>query len=158
MIFDFDLTLFDSSPIKHLMDKRKWALVYENIYLCSFYPYVLNMLKQLKLNNIQTAIVSNAPRSYVTKVLGFYGVKFDMIVCYYDVRQHKPNPDGINQVLKYFAIQNHEAIYVGDNDLDYQTAVNANIDFYGVSWGNFFQKINYIEFSNLTVILKSKKK
>jgi len=31
MIFDFDLTLFDSSPIKHLMNQRQWSLVYKNL-------------------------------------------------------------------------------------------------------------------------------
>lgn len=144
VIFDFDLTLFDSSPIKPLMDKRKWASVNENIHRCSFYPNALNMLQQLKLNNIQTAIVSNAPSSYVKKVLGFYGVKIDMVVCYHDVKQHKPNPEGVYKVLTYFAIKNHEAIYVGDNDLDYKTAINANVDFYGVSWGIYSQEVNFI--------------
>lgn len=158
VIFDFDLTLFDSSAIKPLMDKRKWVTVYENIHRCSFYPNVLNTLKQLKLHNIQTAIVSNAPSSYVKKVLNFYSVEIDMIVCYHDVKEHKPNPEGINNVLNYFSIKNHEAIFIGDNDLDYQTADNANIDFYGVSWGDFSQETNFIKYDNFTNILIGKKK
>lgn len=158
VIFDFDLTLFDSSAIKPLMDKRKWSSVYENIHRCSFYPDVLDTLKLLKLNSTQTAIVSNAPSSYVKRVLNFYHVKIDMVVCYHDVNQHKPNPEGMNKVLNSFSIKNHEAIYIGDNDLDYQAATNANIDFYGVSWGDFSQEVNFIEYRNLANMLISKKK
>ena len=74
VIFDFDLTLFDSSKIKHLMDEKQWSMVYKNIDKCSFYPNVLNLLSQLSENNIKIAIVSNAPSSYIKKVLNFFNI------------------------------------------------------------------------------------
>lgn len=144
MIFDFDLTLFDSSAIKPLMDQRQWSLVYKNINRGSFYPFALSALNKLRENTTNIAIVTNAPSSYVKKVLKYFKVEIDFIVCYHDVKQHKPNPEGIYKVLNHFNIKNYEALYVGDNDIDYLTACNANIKFFGVPWGTFAQKVNMV--------------
>ena len=158
VIFDFDLTIFDSSLVKSFMDKRLWSLVYKNLHNCTFYPDVLNSINQLKNNNIKIAIVSNAPATYIKKVLTFYSINIDFIVCYHDVYKHKPSAEGINKVLNHFSIKNHEAIYIGDNDIDYLTAKNANIDFLGVSCGMFSQKINTIDYCNFINTINSKKK
>jgi phosphoglycolate phosphatase len=74
------------------------------------------------------------------------------------VYKHKPSAEGINKVLNHFSIKNHEAIYIGDKDIDYLTAKNANIDFLGVSWGMFSQKINTIDYGNFINTINSKKK
>lgn len=156
VIFDFDLTLFDSSKIKHLMDEKQWSMVYKNIDKCSFYPNVLNLLSQLSENNIKIAIVSNAPSSYIKKVLNFFNIDIDFIVCYHDVNKHKPNCEGILKVLEYFSIEKSETIYVGDNNMDYETANNANIDFFGVPWGVFSKEVTIISYENFINIIKSK--
>ncbi|MDD2384595.1 MAG: HAD family hydrolase [Sulfurospirillaceae bacterium] len=149
VIFDFDLTLFDSSTIKVLMDKRQWSLVYQNIDKCNFYPNAIDTLERLYNNGIKTAIVSNSPKTYVRKVLSFYNVDIDFIVCYHDVGNHKPHPEGIFKVLDYFSINNKEAIYIGDNDIDYTTAQNANVDFFGVSWGIYSRQVKMISYQTL---------
>ena len=154
VIFDFDLTLFDSSKIKHLMDKRQWAMVYKNIDRCSFYPNVLNFIEELRKKSIYIALVSNAPASYIKKVLKFFNIDFDFIVCYHDVNKHKPNPEGIHKVLEYFSIDKTETFYVGDNDIDYKTAHNAKINFYGVPWGTFSQEVRIIHYENFINLMK----
>lgn len=154
VIFDFDLTLFNSSLLKSYMDNRQWSLVYKNIPLCDFYPNALDTLNQLKLKKIKIAIVSNAPSSYVKKVLSFYNLDIDLVVCYHDVTTHKPSPEGIYRVLNHFSISNNEAIYIGDNNIDYQTANSANVNFYGVSWGVFSRKTNFIEYQNFIDLLR----
>lgn len=155
VIFDFDLTLFDSSAIKHLMDKRQWLLVYKNINKCSFYPNSLSTLSKLRENNINIAIVSNAPSSYVKKVLAYFSVEIDFVVCFHDVKQHKPNPEGVYKVLNHFNIKNNQTLYIGDNDIDYNTAYNANIDFFGVPWGTFTQEASIINYANfISMIIK----
>lgn len=154
VIFDFDLTLFDSSSLKLYMDNRQWSLVYKNIPFCNFYPNAIDLLNKLKAKNIKTAIVSNSPTSYVKKVLSFYNVNIDLVVCYHDVTTHKPSPEGIYRVLNHFSISNDEVIYIGDNNIDYQTANSAHINFYGVSWGVFSQKTNFIEYQNFINFLK----
>lgn len=144
VIFDFDLTLFDSSLLKTHMQKREWALVYRNIPNCSFYPNSIETINKLREKNITVAIVSNSPRTYVTKVLEYYNINVDYIVCYHDVSQHKPNPEGVFKVLNHFFITTEEAIYIGDNDIDYYTAYNAQVQFLGVPWGIFSKSTNKI--------------
>lgn len=154
VIFDFDLTLFDSSAIKVFMDKRQWPLVYQNINKCNFYPNAIDILGRLYDNGIKTAIVSNAPKTYIGKVLSFYDLDIDFIVCYHDVRSHKPYPEGIFKVLNYFLISNNEAIYIGDNDIDFITAQNANVDFFGVSWGTYSRQVKMISYDTFCTIPK----
>ena len=146
LIFDFDLTLYDSSSIKPFMDTGQWPIVYKNIHNCSFYNGAIDTLKSLKKNGFKIAIVSNAPRIYITKVLSYYDINIDYLVCYHDVQHHKPNPQGIYQVLNYFRINNKEALYIGDNDIDYNTAYNAQVQFFGVPWGRFSMRIQIINF------------
>ena len=149
VIFDFDLTLFDSTLIKPYMDKRKWSIVYKSIPQCSFYPGALEAIKRLRENNIKIAIVSNSPSTYVSRVLEYYGVKIDYIVCYHDVIHHKPNPDGVYKVLTHFSLSKADVIYIGDNDIDFNTANNAQVKFFGVPWGIFSQQINKIDYNIL---------
>lgn len=148
VIFDFDLTLFDSSEIKYLMDQRKWSQIYKNIDKYSFYPFAISTLSKLRENNINIAIVSNAPSSYVKRILTYFSIKIDFIVCYHDVKKHKPNPEGVYKVVNYFKNKNHEVLYIGDNDIDYNTAYNANIKFYGVPWGEFSYETNIINYNS----------
>lgn len=157
VIFDFDLTLFDSSEIKHFMDERQWSMVYKNINRCSIYPNVRNILNELKNKNIYIALVTNAPSLYIKKVLNFFDLNFDFIVCYHDVNKHKPNPEGINKVLEYFSIDNTETFYVGNDDIDYKTAYNANINFFGVPWGTFSQEVRIIHYEKFIDIIKTTK-
>ena len=148
VIFDFDLTLFDSSLLKPYMDNRQWALVYRNIPKCSFYPHTVETIKALRKNNIKVAIVSNSPNSYVSKVLQYCGVTVDYSICYHDVNKHKPSPEGVYKILNYFSITADELLYIGDNDIDYNTANNADIRFFGVSWGTFSKNPHKIDYSN----------
>ena len=149
VIFDFDLTLFDSSLIKPYMDKREWSLVYKNIPRCSFYLDALEAVKRLRENNIKIAIVSNSPSTYVSRVLRYYDVYIDYIVCYHDVIQHKPNPEGIYKVLNHFSLSKADVVYIGDNDIDFNTANHAMVQFFGVTWGNFSQHIEKIDYNIL---------
>ena len=145
VIFDFDLTLFDSTLLKPFMDKRQWSLVYKNIPKCSFYPSTLEVLGVLKENNIKIAIVSNAPSAYVTKALDHYKMSMDYLICYHDVKKHKPSPEGIHKVLDFFSCSVEEAIYIGDNDIDYNAAKNSKINFFGVPWGSFSKEVKRID-------------
>ncbi len=148
VIFDFDLTLFDSSSIKPYMDSRQWSLVYKNIPNCSFYPNALKTIEKLRAKNIKIAIVSNSPKSYVSKVLAYYGVVVDYVICYHDVRRHKPSPEGVHKVLNHFNITASEALYIGDNDIDYNTSHSAKVRFYGVPWGSFSQEVQKIDYKS----------
>ena len=61
---------------------------------------------------------------------------FDVVISADDVTIPKPDPAGINMALKRLGIKNKkEVLYIGDNDIDYDTATNAGLDAMLVTWG-----------------------
>ncbi len=150
IIFDFDLTLFDSLSLDGLRSRREWNIVYEKLKECSFYPGVKEALNSLKELGIKTAIATNAPETYVKKALAYHGIEVDFIVAYHDVAKHKPDPEVIRKILMNFALSNKNIVYIGDNDIDYQTAHNIKAKFYGVEWGKFSANdVVCVNYSNL---------
>ncbi|HIU21081.1 MAG TPA: HAD hydrolase-like protein, partial [Candidatus Limadaptatus stercorigallinarum] len=47
----------------------------------------------------------------------------------------KPAPDSVNEILRALDVPREAAVYVGDSDVDADTARNAGVDFVGVGWG-----------------------
>lgn len=55
----------------------------------------------------------------------------DLVVTIRDVARPKPHPDLLLKAVNHFELEPHEAIYVGDADLDREAAVRAGIPFLG---------------------------
>lgn len=100
------------------------------------YPGILELVEKLKKSGIKTAVSTNKA-DVPAQELGreyFNGI-FDLIVGQQDGLKVKPAPDSVNKILTILDIQKKDAIYIGDSDVDVQTAKNSGLDFIGVSWG-----------------------
>lgn len=100
------------------------------------YPGILELVEKLKKSGIKTAVSTNKA-DVPAQELGreyFNGI-FDLIVGQQDGLKVKPAPDSVNKILSILDIQKKNAIYIGDSDVDVQTAKNSGLDFIGVSWG-----------------------
>ena len=100
------------------------------------YDGIMELLAQLKKQGYITAVISNKYDAAVKELATLY---FDGLLSAAvgeggDVRP-KPEPDGINKVLKQFGLSKEETIYVGDSDVDVITAHNAGLFCVGVTWG-----------------------
>ena len=110
-----------------------------------FYPSTVKaykdekeVLKALKDAGYQLGVVTNKGLPLTIYSLEICGIKsfFDVIVSADDVAEPKPNPTGIFKAMEALNIQNKgDVLYVGDNDIDYETATNAGVDAMLVSWG-----------------------
>lgn len=103
-------------------------------------PYngIIDMLKKLKNDGYKTAVVSNKFDSAVKDLcLKYFGSLIDFSAGENELSgiRKKPAPDTVLKVLKEFNLSFDEAIYVGDSEVDIQTAKNANIDCISVLWG-----------------------
>lgn len=102
------------------------------------YPGIMEMLKSLNDAGIKTAIVTNKNtlaatelwqqlfRDTVTLVVGedeAHGIR------------KKPEPDMVMEALKRLDVSPEEAVYVGDSEVDVETARNASMDGVFVLWG-----------------------
>ena len=47
----------------------------------------------------------------------------------------KPTPDEVDEVLRLLNMERNRAVYIGDSEVDIETAANAGMDCIGVSWG-----------------------
>ena len=101
------------------------------------YPGVKELLTYLKNNNIKFALITSKGKiatKYALKVTGLEDI-FDVIVTSDDVKEVKPNPEGVYFAMKKLNVLNKKnVIFVGDSNYDYQTSVNANISFAYVSF------------------------
>lgn len=100
------------------------------------YDGILEVLQQLKARQVKMAIVSNKGDGAVKELTRLFFA--DYIAASQGVRdgiRKKPAPDSVLEALKLLGSRPEEALYVGDSEVDYHTAVNAGVDCVLVSWG-----------------------
>lgn len=101
-------------------------------------PYngVLELLKEIKAKGYKTAVVSNKFDAAVKKICPkYFNGYIDIAIGESEIVQKKPAPDSVYIALKELGCDKSQACYVGDSDVDANTAKNACIEFIGVSWG-----------------------
>lgn len=136
IILDLDGTLINTDALEPLRAEGRWRDVPKHLHLCSRYEDVVDVLNTARTAGIKVALFTNAPSNYVQNLLKYFDLTVDFIVAFHDVRYHKPHSEGVDKILRHFSIQNHEAIYFGDSDLDKEAAFNAGVEFFAVDWGS----------------------
>ncbi|MBR2275134.1 MAG: HAD family hydrolase [Lachnospiraceae bacterium] len=100
------------------------------------YQGIVPAILRLRELGIMTAVVSNKKDSAVQELCEIYFKGcFQAAVGERDGVKRKPAPDSVNEVLKTLGIRKEEAVYIGDSDVDLQTAENAGMDVIAVTWG-----------------------
>lgn len=114
------------------------------------YDGVADMLQGMKRNKIKTGIVTTKYHYRIDHILCANGVQqfIDAIVGGDDVRNVKPDPEGILNIGRQLGMDLGEMLYVGDNVVDAQAAEAAGIDFIAVLTGTAlredFQKYPHV--------------
>jgi HAD superfamily hydrolase (TIGR01509 family) len=54
---------------------------------------------------------------------------FEMVVTALDVENPKPHPESIKKIIQAFQLKKEEAVFVGDSEVDQQTAKSSGIKF-----------------------------
>lgn len=103
----------------------------------SEYPGCTEALKSLNAQGISLSVLSNKQDEFVKKIIQrlFPDIKFDFVMGQSDCFPTKPDPAALNYILEKIGVRPDEAVFVGDSNIDMQTAINANVFPYGVSWG-----------------------
>lgn len=101
-------------------------------------PYngIIEMLETLQQQGFKTAVVSNK-FDIATKRLceKYFGKKIEIAIGESENIRKKPAPDSVLKVLETFNCDKNSAIYIGDSEVDIQTAQNAKIKCISVTWG-----------------------
>ena len=107
------------------------------------YDGIMELLQNLKKDGCKLAVVSNKADYGVQELCKQYfdGV-FDFAVGEREGIRKKPAPDSVNEVLKTLGCSRDRAVYIGDSDVDIQTAANAQMDHIIVEWG--FRDVQFL--------------
>lgn len=116
--------IFKSHYVVHCQDNTQ---LYEGI------PH---LLKQLRENDIRMAIVSNKLQAGVDELYNaWFSDTVEVAIGEHDGVLRKPAPDMVFEALRKLGVHSQEAIYVGDSDVDIETARNAGLPCVSVLWG-----------------------
>ena len=99
-----------------------------------FFPETVTVLKTLKSQGAQIGIISTKFRFRIREMVDQHFPKdfFDIIIGGEDVKQAKPDPQGIKKALRQLHRRKSETLYIGDSTVDAETAQAAKVDFVGV--------------------------
>ena len=99
------------------------------------YEGVNGLISALGAKGIGTAVVSN---KLDAAVKGLCKKHFPLLTCAFGVTQEserKPSAANVYKALSLLGVRREEAIYVGDSEVDVQTAQNAGLEMVCVTWG-----------------------
>lgn len=100
------------------------------------YDGIMEMLEELKKNNYKLAIVSNKfDRAVKELAKDFFADYINVAIGESGGVRKKPEPDCVFEALQELGTNPSEAIYVGDSEVDVETAGNAGLPCVGVTWG-----------------------
>ena len=100
------------------------------------YDGILDAMKKLKEKGYKMAIVSNKIDSAVKELNEkFFKEYVDVAIGETSGTKRKPAPDMVEQALKELGSSKEESIYIGDSEVDLQTARNSNLPCISVLWG-----------------------
>ena len=103
----------------------------------SLFPGVAEMLDYFIQNEIPVSILTNKPHVQTVKIVEHYLSKwpFQFIFGQRENVPKKPAPDVALQIASRTKVKPNEVLFVGDSKTDVKTAVNANMQVVGVTWG-----------------------
>ena len=108
------------------------------------YEGILDLLTGLKKAGCKLAVVSNKADYGVQELCRrYFDGMFDIAVGEREGVLKKPAPDSVNEVLRRLRVRREDAVYIGDSEVDIETAANAGMDHIIVDWG--FRKAEFLK-------------
>ena len=148
----------DNELKKIVEEFKKYYLLHMNEHTKP-YDGIVEMLKKLKNKGYKIAVVSNKYDNAVKKLCKkYFGDLVEFAVGESDEVRKKPANDGILKVIKEFGTDKtdeNSIVYIGDSEVDIQTAKNAGIHNISVLWG--FKDEEFLKANGASVFAKDPK-
>ncbi len=111
------------------------------------YSGIPSLVEALRSMGIKTAVVSNKA-DFAVQVLveNYFPSLFDYSVGEKEGVRRKPCPDSVFCALDYLGVSAKQSVYIGDSDVDIETARNAAMKCIAVTWG--FRDKSFLEAFN----------
>lgn len=119
------------------------------------HPYegIPELLDELQKRGVKMAVASNKYHSATLKLIShfFPNIHFELVLGNREGVPRKPDPQIVMEILEYTEVGKNDVLYVGDTNVDMQTAKSAEVDCLGVSWG-FRPKVELAAHNPLAII------
>ena len=101
------------------------------------YPGVLELIDGLEKAGVTTAVVSNKPNGATVKLCAKYFPEISIAGGERESEgvRRKPWPDMVLHAVEAMGLTVADCVYIGDSEVDVQTAKNAGMDCITVLWG-----------------------
>lgn len=118
------------------------------------YPGIPELLDGLKQAGIKLAVVSNKFDGAVKGLCrAYFGGQVDVAIGEFPGVARKPAPDTVFRALEELGARPAGAVYVGDSEVDIETARNAGLPCLSVGWG--FRDADFLRQQGAELILPS---
>ena len=100
------------------------------------YDGIVPLLQTLRQRGAKIGIVSNKGNEAVQQLSArFFGGLIDVAVGESQTVRRKPNPDALLEVMRTLGCTPTNALYIGDSEVDIETARRASIPCLSCTWG-----------------------
>lgn len=143
-------------PLRRTMTE-KFIAYYSAHCQTTTFPYagIPQVLGRLKAAGYHMAIVSNKGQGAVSELHDEYFKDYvDFSLGETPMYRKKPAPDMVWEALKRLGCAKDDAIYVGDSEVDKETADNAGLDAALVTWG--FRDRDFLESLQPTYLIDTR--
>lgn len=114
------------------------------------------LLRDLREHNVLTAVLSNKA-DFAVKLLADEYFPNTFFMAQGENEQagirKKPAPDALYAIMEQAGVTQAETLYVGDSEVDIQTANNAGVDCVSVTWG--FKEEEFLRENGATCIART---
>ncbi len=101
------------------------------------YEGIPELLQALQDKGIQLAVASNKYQAATTKLVGYFfpNIRFTAVLGQREGIKTKPDPGIVSEIREKAHVEAADTLYIGDSNVDMQTAINSVVDACGVTWG-----------------------
>lgn len=101
------------------------------------YDGIIDLLGDFKKAGLKLFVASNKPDHLAKDIVArFFGTDlFEAVYGHEEGKPEKPNPYLVNHLLTSFNVAAHEALFIGDSDVDVATGINSKLKTALVTWG-----------------------
>lgn len=135
VIFDFDQTLVDTSPVENLRANRDWRGVMSRASSLQVYDGMTSLLRDLRAAGETVAIVTKSPDMVAKAFIREHDWPIEIVVGFHQVRRRKPDPEGLLLALRQAGASAADSCHVGDRPEDTEAARAAGMLAIGAAWG-----------------------
>ncbi|HDR14627.1 MAG TPA: HAD family hydrolase [Desulfobacteraceae bacterium] len=150
--------LFRDYPEQDEAEEYRRVMDYTQfIHKLKMEPGLEEILFSLK-GRVKLAIATNRSAT-IKRVLDHFGLAryFDAVISSFDVKRPKPDPECLETILVKFLVGREEALYVGDSEIDAETAAAAQVPFAAFKNSSLQASFHVCSMAELAAVLKNGK-